>query len=395
LVTRAEFSDSRSISTHVYKLANYFNKKGHEIFIISTNWSKSNMKNGEEYEECDGIKIFSYSLIQKPLLLKIFLNLLVSESAIKKLDKKYNFDIVHSHEGGQSLTHDIITAHACHRGWIKLANEMNKKNDPILRYWFYKIGRELLPTNRLVLEVEKYNYKNKHYKKIIAVSTNLKKQIMDCYNVPSEDIVVIPNGVDCNKFKPNSEIREKIRRKHKINEEEVVINFSGTDFNKKGLKYFINSLKLIKAKNFKVFVIGKDNPKPYKDLASRLGVLHKIVFAGFVPDISEYYAASDIFVFPTLYEPFGLVITEAMASGLPVITSKIAGAAEIMEDGKDGLFLKDPTNPEEITEKINILVEDENLRKQMSKNARKTAEKYSWDKVAKKTLDVYEEISRA
>ena len=83
-----------------------------------------------------------------------------------------------------------------------------------------------------------------------------------------------------------------------------------------------------------------------------------------------------------------------MASGLPVVTSKSAGAAEIMTDGHDGMLLIDPRDPGEIAEKIKLLVEDEKLRRVIGYNARKTAEKYSWDEVARRTLQVYEEVSR-
>lgn len=393
LVTRAEFADIGSISTHVYKLAEYYNKKDHEVYIISTNWNGNNVKS---YEEYGGIKVFNYSIIQKPFLLKNMFNVLTSESAILKLNKKYHFDIIHSHEGGQCLTHHISTAHACHKGWLKSSDELFKKNNRYIKYLIYKTLRGLRPINRWALAIERHNYKKGNHKKIIAVSHSIKNQIMDCYKVPSEDIVVIPNGIDCDKFKPSSQKRQRIRGNHRINinNKEIIILFSGNDFNKKGLKYLIKAIALTKH-NIKVLITGKDNPASYRELASRLGVLDKLIFAGFVPDITEYYAASDVFVSTTLYEPFGLVITEAMASGLPVITSKLAGAAEIIKDGDDALLLDDPTNPDEIAGKINILVEDERLRRQMGKNARKTAEKYSWDEVAKRTLDVYEEISRA
>jgi glycosyltransferase involved in cell wall biosynthesis len=124
-------------------------------------------------------------------------------------------------------------------------------------------------------------------------------------------------------------------------------------------------------------------------LAADLRVKDRIIFTGFVKNINSYFAASDIFVFPTTYEPFGLVITEALASGLPVVTSKLAGASELITDGYDGMLLSNPKASREIAEKIILLVEDEKLRRVMGSNARKTAEKYSWGEVARRTLEVY------
>jgi UDP-glucose:(heptosyl)LPS alpha-1,3-glucosyltransferase len=83
-----------------------------------------------------------------------------------------------------------------------------------------------------------------------------------------------------------------------------------------------------------------------------------------------------------------------MASGLPVVVSKNAGAAELIEDGKDGILLKNPKNSEEIAEKINYLIRNANLRKKIARNARKKAEKYPWSLTAEKMLKVFEEVRR-
>ncbi|HKZ45180.1 MAG TPA: glycosyltransferase family 4 protein, partial [archaeon] len=95
--------------------------------------------------------------------------------------------------------------------------------------------------------------------------------------------------------------------------------------------------------------------------------------------------------FPTQYEPFGLVILEAMASGLPVVTTKLAGAAELIEDGKDGLLLDNPKSSDEIARKLNYLIENDAMRRKVGKNARKKAEKYTWKKTADEMLKVFEE----
>ena len=118
------------------------------------------------------------------------------------------------------------------------------------------------------------------------------------------------------------------------------------------------------------------------------------MYCGFTNEIEKYFSSADIFVFPTLYEPFGLVILEAMASGLPVVTSKLAGAAELIENGKDGLLLDDPKNPKEIAEKVNYLIENERIRRAMGRNARKKAEKHPWERTAKEMLEVFEKITK-
>jgi len=231
----------------------------------------------------------------------------------------------------------------------------------------------------------------KESKKIISVSEGVKREILENYDVPEDKIIVIPNGVDIDEFKPDEERKKSIRERYGIKEDEVILMFSGYEFKRKGLRYIIEALPKVKG-DVKLLVIGKDNPKPYKELALTLEFLDKIIFAGFVPDISEYYAASDVFVFPTAYEAFSLATLEAVASGLPILATKVNGTEELIEEGYNGFFIK--RDPADIAEKINILIEDESLREQMGKNARKTAENYSWDKIAVMTMDVYEEMMR-
>ena len=322
-----------------------------------------------------------YSIPRKPYFLQIAISFLKVSSLARKLYEKFNFDVIHSSEC-EGIYQDIITAHSCVRG----AYEKLKRNN-----LFIDAIRRVRPFVAFGLDVEKLIYAKRKYKKIIAVSEGVKNELIRYYRLPNEDIVVIPNGVDLEEFKPDLEKRRKIREKHGIEENEIVLMFSGHEFKRKGLEYIIRALPDVK-EYVKLLVVGKDNQNPYKELASKLGVLDKIIFAGFVPDISEYYAASDIFVFPTAYEAFSLATLEAVASGLPILATKVNGTEELIKEGYNGFFIK--REPKDIAEKINISVEDENLRKQMSRNARKTAEKYSWDEVAKRTLKVYEEVVR-
>ena len=145
--------------------------------------------------------------------------------------------------------------------------------------------------------------------------------------------------------------------------------------------------------NIKILILGNDNIDPYMNMAKKLGVDNKIIYAGFSKEVYKYFNAADIFVFPTLYEPFGLVITEAMASGLPVVTSRIAGASELIGEYKTGLLLN-PKDSKEISEKINYLIDNPEVMKRIGKNAAKKMKKYTWKKTAKDMLKVFEEVNK-
>ena len=116
-----------------------------------------------------------------------------------------------------------------------------------------------------------------------------------------------------------------------------------------------------------------------------------MIFAGPQSDVKKFYAAADIFVFPTLYEPFGNVCLEAMASGLPVITSRINGASEIME-GMDDLLLNDPTDVKTLATKIDFLLANTREREIITCTVRKIAEHYTISHNARQFVNLYESI---
>jgi len=139
-----------------------------------------------------------------------------------------------------------------------------------------------------------------------------------------------------------------------------------------------------------VLVSGSD-PAADRAIARAAGAEDRIVFHPLSRHIERFFAAADVFVFPTIYEPYGMVISEAMASGLPVITSRTAGAAELIEHGKDGWLTADPWAPDQIAEGLRALAADPGLRQRMGSAARSEIEAYTWDRTAEQTMAVYHE----
>ena len=228
----------------------------------------------------------------------------------------------------------------------------------------------------------------------IVVSQSMKEEFVRHYGDAAESIIVIPNGVDLKMFNPanRSLYRDRLRQKHGISRSDLVLMFAGGDWERKGVPYIIEALSLLTRPDVKLLIIGSGDEKFYGQLAELKQVRGRIVFVSHSSVLREYYAASDVFVFPTIYEPFGLAIVEAMASGLPVITSRVAGAADLIIDGVNGILLRAPSDINGLAAKIELLLSNAELRKTIGERARETAEELSWDQVAEKTLEVYNSV---
>lgn len=364
------FTKRGGIGRYMVEVVQYLVKE-HEVHLLTSCY---------DYE-IEGLYVHKDKIILKPISLQILSNAIKNEVVLNKLKKKHTFDVVNG-QSAELFNMDVVTMQSCHAAWVK--QHLKEKNRPFT----------IRPTDWIALALEKHNvYRGS--KKIIAMSNLMKSEVLQNFDIPEEKIDVVYHGTNTEEFHPrNKELfRSEIRELYGLKDDDFVLSFVGWEFDRKGLEYIIKAISMLR-KDIKLLVVGGDSPDRYIDLAKKSGIQKNIIFAGITLDIRKYYAASDAFVFPTRYEPFGLVIAEAMATGIPVITSKIAGAAELMTDGHDGLLLENPTDVSEIAEYIKILHENERQRKELGKNARATIENYSWDKVAARTLKVFEEVAR-
>jgi N-acetyl-alpha-D-glucosaminyl L-malate synthase BshA len=226
---------------------------------------------------------------------------------------------------------------------------------------------------------------------VIALTEDMREKLKKIYN---GDIFVIPNGVDLKRFKYLS--RKEIRNNLNITDDERIILFVGNLRPVKGVKYLIQAMKLINDKNryVRLFVVGAGPERDYlENLTKELDLKKYINFVGRVSSfkIPEYMIASDLFVLPSLSEGLPLVILEAMASGLPIIASKIGGLPEIVRDKENG-FIIEPQQVEKISENILLLLENDNLREQISKNNKDKVKEFDWEAIAVKLEKIYATI---
>lgn len=302
--------------------------------------------------------------------------------------QRYNFDIVHLHNSCACAC-DVVTCHGLSRTGLTTLRAMR-----------YMCGhkfplRKILYLN-FIQPILEFNYSRKRSRRIIALSQAMKSELLQLKNVLPANIVVIPNGVNLDEFHPGNRTiyRAQIREELKIESRELVFLFVGNYYRRKGLQFIFEGLSRIGSRKVKLIVAGHDLAEHHSfvERTKAIGINEQVLFIGHVSDMRKWYAASDAFLLPTMYEGFSLAIIEAMASGLPVITTKVAGAIDLVTDRVDGLLINLPVDLDELIEKMELLIEDKKLRDDIGKKARKTAEAYSWDIIAERTLELYSEV---
>lgn len=228
--------------------------------------------------------------------------------------------------------------------------------------------------------------------KIIAISHNTKKELINLFDARNDKIEVVYMGIgeDCRPIRAESQLREI---KDKYNLPEKFILFVGTIEPRKNLKRLIEAFYELK-KNKSIehsLVIAGGKGWLYDDVFETLKKLQlnqDVIFIGYIPEseLPLIYNAADLFVYPSLYEGFGLPPLEAMACGVPVVTSNVSSLPEVVGDAA---ILIDPYDIQAIAEAIEQILQDYNLREKMIEKGFNQAKKFSWEKASRETLDLY------
>jgi UDP-glucose:(heptosyl)LPS alpha-1,3-glucosyltransferase len=145
---------------------------------------------------------------------------------------------------------------------------------------------------------------------------------------------------------------------------------------------------------WKLIIVGNNERAPYERVIRRDQISHRVIFLAPSPDVLQFYAAADAYVGPSLEDAYGLPVLEAMACGLPVVSSSRAGVSDIIEHGKNGLILRDPRNPQEIASALRTLISEPVLCRELGERASFTAQNQTWARNAKSTWEWLNEVAR-
>ncbi|MGC8555951.1 MAG: glycosyltransferase family 4 protein [Conexivisphaera sp.] len=364
------------LSRHVYGLSRALAGRGVEVVVITLEYPGLSEVEVKGNLKVVRVQSSGYPSPDFPAWVHQF-NLRMVEAALREGD----FDLIHAHDwlsapAGIALKHMlrrplISTIHSTECGRRSGIRDDLQRHISEVEWW---------------LAYESW--------RIIACSRYMVGELNGCLGVPADKVDVIPNGFT--PLAPPDADPAAIKRRYASDSERMVF-FVGRMVHEKGVSVLVDAaLELLGRRRDVKFVLAGDGPLRL-DLMRRVessGLAEKFYFLGFVSDeeLAELYAAADLAVFPSIYEPFGIVALEAMSMGKPVVVSDVGGLAEVVENGVNGL--KFPCcDPHALAWAISWMLDHPDEASRMgAEGARIARERYSWDVLSGRTLDVYRRV---
>ena len=367
------------ISRVVYDLSHRLIKDGHEVTVVT-------YRDGEVpyYEDDKGVKVYRVDnyMIQPNNFIDwiLQLNFNMVERASQIIAEQGKFDVIHAHDwlvanAAKTLKHSfdipiVATIHATEAGRNSGIREPNQK---------YINDTEWMLTYEA--------------NEVIVNSNYMKSEVQRLFGLPFEKINVVPNGVNLNKF-TGMDRDYSFRRKYAMDNEKIIL-FMGRLVYEKGVQNLIAAMPKVldSYHDAKLVIAGKGGMlDELKAQADYLGISNKVYFAGYMngKDVERMYKAADISVFPSTYEPFGIVALEGMLAERPIVVSDAGGLGEIVEHRVTGMKSY-CGNPNSIADSILELLFNPELCDNIVKNAKmKVKENYNWQKIAQDTHFTYQ-----
>jgi len=364
------------VGNRVYYLSRELAKKGHEVHVITKQGEYVSNEVNAYYVQ---IPKHIFKIPPVPLPQVSIFNLL----AYKKFE-----EIKHK------IKPDLIDVQHVHVSPI--VHIIKEKNNLVLTCHGTEIGRTIGMYGRIPIgliqftsTIEKYTFSKLN--RIIAVSTRVKKELIDYYNVSKEKILLIPNGIDISEFKNKQESNRNFHSK--FNADYILINVGG--YSKiKGIYEVIKALKHIRDLNWIFIVIGKGPRKDLilvKKLLKQYDLDNRILLLGSLKKelVKNIVQEADVYLHPSLYESFGIAVLEAMALKKPIVASRIDSLEELVNDAGILVNVGDISG---LVNAIRNLLEDSELRKNLAQKAYERALKYDWINIANTYSEILNEV---
>jgi UDP-glucose:(heptosyl)LPS alpha-1,3-glucosyltransferase len=313
---RRGFSSSGGAESYLKRLAAGVVERGHQVRLYaSADWPPDEWSFGP-ITRLEGRSATAFADEMEELAWRTDCDVLLSLERIRRCDV---------YRAGDGV----------HRAWLEQRAEIG---GPLQR-----LSRVLNRKHSAILALEKSLLAEGGAGRVIANSRMVKEEIARFYGFPAEKIDVVQNGVPVNALRRGEESRATIREALGLKREDIAVLFAGSGWERKGLRFAIEAIEK-GGKRMRLLVAGRGDKRKFKSA--------RVQFLDVVQDMPALYGAADIFLLPTIYDPFSNACLEALAAGLPVVTTRLNGFCEIIEPGVHGTVIDDPRNIHAIREAL-------------------------------------------
>jgi UDP-glucose:(heptosyl)LPS alpha-1,3-glucosyltransferase len=366
-------------ATYIADLARRLAADGHEVHLYACRWDTAALPAGLHYHRLP--------VPRGPRFLRPWRFAAACERALRQarhqvsigFDKTWGQDVLYPQGGlhSASAEHNLLKYR---RPWMRALAALLRRFDPAHRSFRALERRQYLGPDRPLVVVNSEMVRS-HFQRYLGLAP--------------DELRVVRSAIDPVRFSEQDRPRRRreARRRWEIGPEETVALFAAINYRLKGLEPLLHAVARLPAgRPFRLLVVGNRRTGPYERLARRLGIAERVCFAGHCPDIRDGYFAADFLVHPTFYDPCSLVVLEALACGLPVITSRYNGASELLSPLREGYVIDDPHDHERLAWCLEQLL-DPARRSACAQAARQTAAQWTFDHHYRQLLQVLAEAA--
>jgi UDP-glucose:(heptosyl)LPS alpha-1,3-glucosyltransferase len=277
---------------------------------------------------------------------------------------------------------DLVSVQFCHAAFRRVLRTSSRVR-PSLPRWVNG-----LLSRGLSIAAERLMYRPKRVGVLAAASSGVQEELQLHY--PGVPTIVTPNGVDFGRFRPDGAMRRIFRLEQHVMPDDVVVLFVGGDWERKGTAIAIEAVARAARQcddMLRLWVVGQGDAQRFRSLALEHGVADRVTFFGSRGDTERFFQASDVFVFPTIYEAFPLAVLEAAASALPLVVTAVNGVEELVHDGGSAIVVE-PTAGS-VARALVRLVHSPSLRAELGEAARLRAREFTWQRSVESVLSTY------
>jgi 1,4-alpha-glucan branching enzyme len=366
------------LSRHVYDLSRYLVRQGWEVHVITTEAGDA-----PHTEEVEGVHVHRVHVLKPDggefIHWVLQLNLMMIDTCQTLLDAGYRFDLIHAHDwmvsyAAKTLKHRlglplISTIHATEYGRNNgIHTDLQRKISHIEWQLTYESNR------------------------VIVCSQYMKRELEQIFSLPSDKLDVIPNGVDPDQLQVSTAGNLANQEPYASSWESIIL-FVGRLVREKGIHTLIDAAPKILAEIPEAkFVIVGSGPamEELKNKVREKGLQEKVLFTGFISDQerNRLFKLAKVAVFPSLYEPFGIVALEAMAACTPVVVSDVGGLGDVVDHERNGRKML-PGNPDSLADQVILTLKNPEQTQQMAQIALSELSRYDWNQIARMTIETY------